>query len=264
MAQHGTTAVTGPIILALENSSQCGSVALVSQGLCLAEHSLSSPTTHSRRLLTTIQQLLLEAGLGWERIDAIAVSAGPGSFTGLRIGLTTAKGLAMAAAKPMIAVSSTTTLACQLPWTEQLICPVIDARKHEVYTALYRSDEAGLPRRMGEIVAIAPEELARRIDEEVIFLGDGSRIYQEIFQERLGSRAHFAPPEIFFVRAAALGYAALAKWHRGAFIDPASATPDYIRPSEAEQNLYSLSDFGAGGDRLRLPTQNYSSLKISG
>lgn len=240
MAQHGSTVVSGPVILALENSSQCGSVALVSQGLCLAEHSLTSTKTHSRRLLTTIEQVMGESEIGWGHIAAIAVSAGPGSFTGLRIGLTTAKGLAMAAAKPLIAVSATSTLACQLPWTRQLICPVIDARKHEVYTAFYRCDEDGLCRRMSEIVAIAPEELARSIDEEVIFLGDGSGIYHHTLKERLGKRANFASPEIFFVRAAALGHCALRKWHKGEFIDPATAIPDYIRPSEAEQNLTAL------------------------
>jgi tRNA threonylcarbamoyladenosine biosynthesis protein TsaB len=209
MAQHGTTQVTGPVILALDNSSMCGSVALVSQGLCLAEYSLSSNTTHSRRLLATIQQLMEETGLAWERLSAFAVSAGPGSFTGLRIGLATAKGLIMATGKPLIAVSSTTTLACQLPWTERLICPLIDARKHEVYTAFYRCAPGGMPRRISDIIAIAPEELALRIKEDVIFLGDGSRLYQDLLTERLGERASFASPELFFMRAAALGRCAL-------------------------------------------------------
>ncbi len=237
MAKHGSSAITGPVILALDNSSMCGSVALVSEGLCLAEYSLSSTTTHSRRLLTSIQQIMTETGMIWERIAAFAVSSGPGSFTGLRIGLTTAKGLVMATGRPLIAVSATTTLACQLPWTEKLICPLIDARKHEVYTAFYRCGHDGMPRRESEIVAVAPEELARRIDEEVIFVGDGCRIYQDLLQERLGERASFASPEIFFMRAAALGRCALDKWQRQEFLDPAGAIPDYIRPSEAEINL---------------------------
>ena len=237
MAQHGTTAVPGPIILALDNSGMCGSVALVSQGLCLAEYSLSSTTTHSRRLLATVHQIMEETGLTWERLAAFAVSAGPGSFTGLRIGLTTAKGLVMATGHPLIAVSSTTTLACQLPWTEKLICPLIDARKHEVYTAFYRCDHNGIPRRTSNIVAITPEELVLQIEEEVIFLGDGGLIYQDLLRERLGERASFASPEIFFMRAAALGRCALDKWSRQEFLDPASAIPDYVRPSEAEIGL---------------------------
>ena len=237
MAQHGTSVVSGPIILAIENSSQCGSVALVSEGLCLAEYSLTSSITHSRRLLPSIQQIMAETDIAWERIAAIAVSAGPGSFTGLRIGLTTAKGLAMATGKPLISVSATSTLACQLPWTERLICPVIDARKHEVYAAFYRCNTDGVSRRIGEIMAISAHDLAGRIEEDVIFLGDGSRIYHDTFKGQLGQRASFASPELFFVRAAALGHCALKKWRNQEFIDPATAIPDYIRPSEAEQNL---------------------------
>jgi tRNA threonylcarbamoyladenosine biosynthesis protein TsaB len=237
MAQHGNTSTSGPIILALENSSMCGSVALVTTGICLGEHSLTSTTTHSRRLLTTIQQLMTETGIDWPRIDAIAVSAGPGSFTGLRIGLTTAKGLAMATGKPLIAVTSTRILACQLGWSGLLLCPLIDARKQEVYTALYRGDQQGITRRISAIVAITPRALCEQITEDVIFVGDGSRLYQDVLQERLGGRAHFASPEIFFLRAAALGAAALIKWQQGEFIDPASATPEYIRLSEAEINL---------------------------
>ena len=237
MAQHGTAKISGPIILALENSSMCGSVALVSSGLCLAEYSLTSTTTHSRRLLTCIQQVMAESGVTWESIAAIAVSAGPGSFTGLRIGLTTAKGLAMATGKPLIAVSSLTTLACQLPWTERLICPVLDARKGEVYSAFYRCVGDGTPQRISEIVAIAPHELAQQIKEDVIFLGDGTRIYQEIFTEGVHGRVSFANPEIFFLRAAALGASALGKWHNQEFLETASAIPDYIRPSEAEISL---------------------------
>ena len=226
-------------MLALENSSMCGSVALVAPDHCLAEYSLTSATTHSQRLLCSIQQLMQETGVGWEQIDAIAVSDGPGSFTGLRIGLATAKGLAMATGKPLLTVTSTRTLACQLAWTTQLICPVLDARKREVYTALYRGDGlGGEPKRVSDIVAIAPEALAEGMgEEEVLFMGDGSRIYRDILQERMGSRASFASSEIFFIRAAALGHAALAKWRRAEFCDTATAIPDYIRPSEAEINL---------------------------
>jgi tRNA threonylcarbamoyladenosine biosynthesis protein TsaB len=237
MAQHGTSKISGPIILALENSSMCGSVALIANGLCLAEYSLTTTTTHSRRLLPCIEQLMAETGIPWEAISAIAVSAGPGSFTGLRIGLTTAKGLAMATGKPLIAISSLTTLACQLPWTDRLICPVLDARKQEVYTAFYRCNGEGIPRRQSDIVAITPHELALTIKEDVIFLGDGAKIYQDIFQEEVNGRVSFASPEIFFIRAAVLGALALNKWQHQDFLDTAKAIPDYIRPSEAELSL---------------------------
>jgi tRNA threonylcarbamoyladenosine biosynthesis protein TsaB len=237
MAQHGTATITGPLILAIENSSQCGSVALVSPDLCLAESSLTTSTTHSRRLLVSIQQVMAETGVTWEEIAAIAVSSGPGSFTGLRIGLTTAKGLAMATGKPLIAVSSLTTLACQLHSTARLICPVLDARKQEVYTAFYRCDGAGIPRRISEIVAITPQALAATITEEVIFLGDGATIYRDVLKAGAEGMASFARPEIFFLRAAALGASALDKWHKQDFLDTVNAIPDYVRLSEAEVNL---------------------------
>lgn len=234
MAQHGLTQVNGPLILAIENSTMCGSVALVSEGLCLAEYSLTTSVTHSRRLLSSIQQLMDDTGFSWDRLDAIAVSSGPGSFTGLRIGLTTAKGIAMATGKPLIGINSLTTLACQLSWSDKLICPVIDARKHEVYTAFYRCNKDGVTRRVSDIFAITPETLAQKISDWVIFLGDGSQLYRDTLVEMLQERASFASPELIFIRAAALGHCALEKWKQGKFIDPASAIPDYIRPSEAE------------------------------
>lgn len=237
MARHGSTQVTGPVILAIENSTMCGSVALVSDGLCLAEYSLTTSITHSRRLLASIQQLMADTGFTWDRLDAIAVSSGPGSFTGLRIGMTTAKGLAMATGKPLIGISSLSTLACQLPWTERIICPIIDARKHEVYAAFYRCDQDGVPRRESNIFAITPTDLAQKINNTVLFLGDGSQLYRATLTELVGDLASFASPELIFVRAAALGHCALAKWRNGIFLDPVSAMPDYIRPSEAEVNF---------------------------
>lgn len=237
MARHGSTQVTGPVILAIENSTMCGSVALVCDGLCLAEYSLTTSATHSQRLLSSIHQLMTDCSFTWDRLDAMAVSIGPGSFTGLRIGLTTAKALAMATGKPLIGVSSLTTLACQLPWTDRLICPVLDARKHEVYTAYYRCAPDGIPRQTSDCIAITPEALAKQIDVDVLFVGDGSRIYQEIFTEILGRRASFASPELFFIRAAALGRQALDKWRQREFLDPVRAIPDYVRPSEAEINF---------------------------
>jgi len=236
MAHHGLLATNGPLILALENSSLCGSVALVSPGGCLAESSLATTKTHSKRLLPAIQQVMADSGTNWQALSAIAVSAGPGSFTGLRIGMTTAKGLAMATGKPLIAVSSLTTLACQLPWATQLICPLLDARKQEVYAAFYRAGKDGIPRRCGDIEAITPEALAQKIDEDVIFIGDGVEIYREILEKGVRAQVSFANPAVFFLRAAALGASALVKWQRGEFLDTASATPDYIRLSEAEIN----------------------------
>ena len=128
MARHGQQNITQPIILALELSSMCGSIALVCRDLCIYEQSLYSNRTHSTRLIQQIDTALLESDLKWDEVDAIAVSLGPGSFTGLRIALGTVKGLAMAFGKKIIGVSTLDALAHQLPRTSKQICLFLSYR----------------------------------------------------------------------------------------------------------------------------------------
>jgi tRNA threonylcarbamoyladenosine biosynthesis protein TsaB len=227
-----------PVILALETATLCGSVALVSRTGCLAEFSLQSGETHSRRLLAGIDWLLQETGIDWQTIDAIAVSLGPGSFTGLRIGLATAKGLVLAGATKLIGIGTLDGLATQFFGAGKiLICPVLDARKKEIYCGFYKCDDQGMPRIQGQYMVISPELLSERIDEPVVLLGDGARVYRDLFEKRLGGLLKTAPPGLFFPRAATIGLLALEKWGQGEFLDPAGAEPIYIRPSEAELNL---------------------------
>jgi len=222
-----------PVILAIETSGQCGSVALVSPGRTIAEFSLDTRSTHSKRLLASIRWIMAEADLDWPEITAVAVSLGPGSFTGLRIGLSTAKGLVMAADKPLIGVSTLDALAGQLSFAEKLICPVIDARKQEVYTALYRNSSHGQTC-IGPARSIKPAQLAAEISEPTVFIGDGLVVYGAMLQEMLGDWALLAPPELFHARAASIGLHALEKWQRNECLESASAAPIYIRKSDAE------------------------------
>jgi len=227
-----------PVILALETATLCGSVALVSRTGCLAEFSLQSGETHSRRLLAGIDWLLKETGIDWQTIDAIAVSQGPGSFTGLRIGLATAKGLALARTTKLIGIGTLDGLATQFFGAGKiLICPVLDARKKEIYCGFYKCDDQGRPRIQGQYMVISPELLSERIDEPVVLLGDGARVYRDLFKKKLGGLLKMAPPGLFFPRAATIGLLALDKWGQGEFLDPAGGEPIYIRPSEAELNL---------------------------
>lgn len=226
------------IILAIETTGKCGSVALVSPGHTIAEYSLDTKTTHSRRLLSGIDWIMKDGGLSWQDIDAVAVSLGPGSFTGLRIGLSTAKGIVMAANNKMIGVPTLDTLACQLPFSTHQICPVIDARKKEIYTAFFRySPEYKSIERICDYRAIKPEALAAEIKEPTIFLGDGTTVYGEFFKQELGDLAMLAPSEVFFARAACVGKIGLEMLESKNFIDPATATPIYIRKSDAELHL---------------------------
>lgn len=226
-----------PMILAIETATMCGSVALVSDCGLVGEYSLRNSRTHSKRLLSGIEWLMGEAGIGWADIDGVAVSSGPGSFTGLRIGFSTAKGLVMAAGKPLLAVPTLDALAAQLGHSGQLICPLLDARKHEVYTAFFKAAGDGTCRRLSDYMAVSPEKLARSITEPVILLGDGLGPYGDLLAQELGDIAVVAPPAMFFPRAAAVGMLAVPMWRGGMFAEPGSVEPLYVRASEAELNL---------------------------
>lgn len=224
-----------PVLLALETATMCGSAALVSGSRCVGEISLQTGETHSRRLLAGVDRLLQETAVPWSDLNGIAVSHGPGSFTGLRIGLATAKGLSMSAGVKLIGIGTLDGLAAQLFGAgDYLICPVLDARKKEVYCAFYRCDPQGIPRLQGDYLVMAPEALCERIDEPVIMLGDGLSVFGEFFAEKLADRIMIPPAGICFPRAAAIGMLAREKWCRDEFLDPAAAEPIYIRPSEAE------------------------------
>jgi len=223
-----------PVILALETATTCGSMALVAEGRCLAEYSLTSSVTHSRSLLSGIHWLLAQCDLSWSQIGAIAVGLGPGSFTGLRIALSTAKGLCMAAAMPLIGVETLSGLASQFPFCPLPICPVVDARKNEIYTALYRCNRQGVPEKTIEAMVIKPQSLQEFITTPTLLVGDGLPLYGKMLKEMLGDLALLAPPEICFARAAAIGSAAWHLFRQGAFLDPATAVPIYVRASDAE------------------------------
>lgn len=224
-----------PLILAIETATMCGSVALMSGTRCLAENSVDTATTHSRRLIQQVEQVMRETELDWEQLDGIAVSLGPGSFTGLRIGLSTAKGLAMATDRPLLGVPTLDGLAQQIIAPPgSLVCALLDARKNEVYASFFRCNSDGTPEKTGADLVIKPEKLAALIELPTLLVGDGAVVYREFFQKTLGKSAIFAPPHSFFPRAATIGRLALKMFTDHAFIDPASAVPIYVRPSEAE------------------------------
>ena len=228
------SSAAAPVILALETATTCGSLALVAEDRCLAEYSLNTSATHSRSLLAGIHWLLAQCDLGWPQIAAIAVGLGPGSFTGLRIALSTAKGLCMATQKPLIGVETLIGLACQFPFSTLPICPVIDARKNEIYTALYRCNDQGLPEKTTEAMVIKPHRLQEFITSPTVLVGDALPLYGEMLKDLLGKSALIAPTEICFARAASIGSVAWHLYRQGSFLDPATAVPVYVRASDAE------------------------------
>lgn len=234
-AVAGDTAHT-PCLLALETSGVSGSVALVTPAGCLAEQIVDANQTHAQQLLPTIEQLLRETKIDWPQIDGIAVSLGPGSFTGLRIGLSTAKGLSFAAAKPLIGVPSLDALAHQCLGQNLPVCALIDARKKEVYAAFYRENNKGEMERQSDYLALSPTALAARIVEHTFLLGSGVELYRDLLAEHLGARAIFADPACFFARASSVGQLAIPKFMTQDFLTP-DAGPLYVRASDAELQL---------------------------
>jgi len=216
----------------------CGSVALVESGKVLAEYSLDIPATHSRRLLGQIDQVRRDVGVDWPDLAGVAVSLGPGSFTGLRIGLSMAKGLALAHSLPLLGVSTLDGLARQITAPNGTrVCTLLDARKQEVYAAMYECNSAGQAVRIGPDLVLPPEKLAEKLNGPLILIGDGALAYSEVFKERLGMDAIFAPTGSHFPRAAATGLLAEEKLARHDLLDPVDSVPIYVRPSEAEINL---------------------------
>ncbi len=235
--KHGISTIIPPLILAFETSGMCGSVALISDGLCIGEYSLNSKLTHSRRMLSGIERLMSDAEIKWDQIDALAVSLGPGSFTGLRIGLSTAKGLAMATGKVLIGGPTRDGLAAQFMCRDSVICPILDARKKEVYSALYRTDNKGGIDRISDYMVIKPEMLAEKIVEKTVVAGEGAALYGDFLKEATNGFVTIAPPEILFARAASIGVLGAQKWKSKTFLDPADAVPIYVRASDAELNF---------------------------
>jgi tRNA threonylcarbamoyladenosine biosynthesis protein TsaB len=221
------------LVLGVETSTMQGGAALVGDdGLC-SEYTLNVQATHSERLLPAIERMLRDAGIGLDALSGLAVSIGPGSFTGLRIGLSTVKGLAYATGLPVIGVPTLEVLACTVAFARQQICPVLDARKQEVYAALFRWERGQLVRIM-EDTALAPEALCGKIRRPTIFLGDGLAVYGELFRRRLVDHMLVPPPPSRGPRpawVAELGRQRLLRGERDA-VD--TLVPRYLRPSEAE------------------------------
>ncbi|MBI5167513.1 MAG: tRNA (adenosine(37)-N6)-threonylcarbamoyltransferase complex dimerization subunit type 1 TsaB [candidate division NC10 bacterium] len=202
----------------------------------ISEYTLNIEATHSERLLPSIHRLLSDAGLKIGDPDGIAVALGPGSFTGLRIGLSTAKGLALASGKPVVGVPTLEAMAWNLPFCPYWICPILDARKKEVYCAIYRFHQDKLETIMGAR-SLSPQALLSLIREPTVFLGDGLVPYGCLLKEGLGDNALFAPLSKQGPSAANVAELGLWKLGRGEVVDPASLVPIYIRPSEAELKL---------------------------
>lgn len=226
-------------VLAIDTSSSMGSIALVEDEFLLGEYSLYVKGTHSEKLLPLIKEVLNNSAVSLNEIDCLGVAIGPGSFTGLRIGLSTVKGIAFSLKKPIIGISSLEALAWNFLYSNFLICPILDARKGELYTAIFTSDIKKI-NRITEDLAIFPKDLVEKLknlDNDVIFVGDGILRYKEFLKNELKEKAHFALSHLSASSAFNIALLSSKKFKEGLTSENIHLLkPHYIRPPEAELN----------------------------
>lgn len=233
-------------ILALDSSGLVASVAVVEDDNLLAEYTVNYKKTHSQTLLPMLDEIVKMVELDLKTIDAIAVSGGPGSFTGLRIGSATAKGLGFALGKPLIHIPTVDGLAFNLYAAEKLICPLMDARRNQVYTGIYEFAEQKF-HIIKEQCAVAVSEIAECLNElgrEVIFLGDGVPVYKEQLKKEIKVPYSFAPPHLSRQRAGAVGVLAQTYLRKGMTESAAAHEPEYLRMSQAEREYKAMQQAG--------------------
>lgn len=236
-------------VLAIDSSGLTASVAVVEDSRTIAEYTVDYKKTHSQTLLPMIDEVAKMTELDLSEIDAIAVSGGPGSFTGLRIGSATAKGLGLALDKPLIHVPTVDGLAYQVYGCGDIICPIMDARRNQVYTGIYTfSARAGKKEGTREVepvfqvlrmqMAIAVEDLIRRLNNynrPVVFLGDGVPVYREMLSAGLKVPYSFAPSYMNRQRAAVIGALGIRYYKAGKYETAMEHQPEYLRQSQAER-----------------------------
>ena len=227
--------------LVLEGSAVAASCALLENQKVLGEFFVNIPQTHSQTLLPMVEGLLSTCGVNPGQLDFFAVTRGPGSFTGLRIAMAAVKGMAMAAGKPCVGVSTLEALARNLAGFTGSAAAVMDARCGQVYAGLF-SLEDGEVRRLAEDTALSVVELGKllpALKKPVFLVGDGAELcYNKLMETKsAGDRLRLAPPHLRYQRAAAVGAAALAAWIRGEALDAGELVPAYLRLPQAEREL---------------------------
>jgi tRNA threonylcarbamoyladenosine biosynthesis protein TsaB len=220
-------------ILAIDTATSAGSAAVCRGTKLLSENYFNTGARHAERLTAAIDRALIDADLALEEVDLFAVTRGPGSFTGVRVGMAAAKGLALALNKPLVGISSLQALAMNAAGCADQVCALLDARKKEVYAGLYHV-------RQGRAAACCPERVAspaaivERISETTLFVGEGAMVYRELIESALGTRARFVEGPLNWPRASMAALLAAADAQMFQPGDGRLVKPVYLRASEAE------------------------------
>ncbi len=228
-------------LIALDSSGLVASAAVVEDEILTAEYTIQYKKTHSQTLLPMLEEIRNMTELDLQEVDAVAVAAGPGSFTGLRIGAATAKGLAFALEKPIVPVPTVDGLAYNLYGTDKIVCPIMDARRSQVYTGIYEFRPEG-DRYCLHIIkrqcAAAFDEIAQELNaigREVIFLGDGVPVFRERMKEVMEVPYTLAPVHMNRQRAASIGALGSIYYAQGRMVSGEAFVPEYLRLSQAER-----------------------------
>ena len=226
-------------ILAIDSSSLVATVAILDEEKILAEYTINHKKTHSQTLLPMLGEIVKMIELDMKDIDAIAISGGPGSFTGLRIGSATAKGLGLALDKPLIHVPTLEAMAFNFYKTEEIICPIMDARRNQVYTGMYTFKDGEFEVVM-EQTPMGIDNLVEKLNEmnkKVIFLGDGVPVFKNYIEENATFDVDFAPAHLSRQRASSVGALGLLYYKEGKIQTASEHGPEYLRLSQAEREL---------------------------
>lgn len=235
-------------IIGLDSSGLTASVAIVEDDTLVAVYSVNYKKTHSQTLVPMLDEISKMTELDLATVDAIAIAKGPGSFTGLRIGSATAKGLGLALNIPIVEIPTTDGMAFNFYGSDKLICPLMDARREQVYTGLYEflRTEAGY-----ELNTILPatalpiEDIVEKVNElnrEVIFLGDGVPVYRSKIDESIKVLHSYAPAHRNMQSAASVATLGLKYFKEGKFVPASEHVPDYLRLSQAERERNEASN----------------------
>jgi tRNA threonylcarbamoyladenosine biosynthesis protein TsaB len=224
------------IILAVDTATTSCSVSIVDENSVLAEVTLLKKETHSKHLMDMIHTALGFSGIEFSDVDGFAVVRGPGSFTGLRIGITTVKGLAAGFKKPIVGISSLEALAMQVSEWPHMICSLLDARRGEVYFSRYRVIQGRLKAASNEQVCPLVKAI-QDIDEACMFVGNGTHLYGKMIGDMMGDAAFFAPMPQNTIKASTVAFLSLNKFQNKDTDNIQSFIPHYIRKSDAELNL---------------------------
>lgn len=224
-------------ILSIDSSGLVAAAALMSDGMLVGEYTIHNKKTHSQTLLPMIADMMKMAEVGLDELDCVAVSAGPGSFTGLRIGASTAKGIAWTLGIPIVPVSSLMGLAANISERGVIVCPIMDARRGQVYYGIYRSAE-GIPEVLAEPDAAAVEAVVEQINaigERTIFLGDGVPVFEQVIREKASVEVCFAGAPDRYQRGASVARIGSLLFEQGGCVAAEDFAPVYLRKSQAER-----------------------------